>query len=153
MWKNNLGYHIDDLPHHFYHCPDSKIIWETLSEIFNENLTYLYIDENIAILNFLDFSENDYRRLIVNFTRLEISNSRKYDYHLSTKLYTRKLKDMCEIFSTFHGQKDSFMGIFTYLTFCEIEAREIRYVPSIDPSLSISNLNHDPADYFPFFRH
>ena len=39
--KNNLGFHLDDLPHHFFHCPESKVIWETLTEIFNENLTYL----------------------------------------------------------------------------------------------------------------
>jgi hypothetical protein len=151
--RNKLGYHVDDLPHHFYHCPDSRIIWETLTEIFNENLTYLYIDENIATLNFIDYNEHDYRRLIVNFTRLEISNSRKCDYSLSPELYTRKLKDMCEIFASFHGQRDSFMRIFTYLTFCEIEAREMRHGPSIDPSNSIPHLNHDPAITFPFFRH
>ena len=151
--KNNLGFHLDDLPHHFFHCPESRIIWETLTDIFNENLTYLYIDENIAILNLLDFTENDYRRLIINFTRLEISNSRKCDYQLSPKLYKRKLKEMCEIFSTFHGQKESFMRIFTYLTFCEIEAEEIKYGPSVDPSLSVPYLNHNPADHFPFFRH
>ena len=151
--RNKLGFHLDDLPHHFYHCPDSKIIWETLTEIFNENLTYLYIDENVAILNFLEYNENDYRRLIVNFTRLEISNSRKCDFPLSPNLYTRKLKDMCKIFSSFHGQKESFMRIFTYLTFCEIEAREIRHGPTINPSNSISSLNYDPAADFPFFRH
>ena len=42
-------------------------------EIFNENPIYLYIDENIPILKFIEFHEHDYRRLIVNLTRLEIS--------------------------------------------------------------------------------
>ena len=130
--ERNLGYHLDDLPHHMYLCPSSRIIWETLTEIFNENQTYLYIDENIAILNFIEFPEYDYRRLIVNFTRLEISNSRRFEYELSPELFSRKLKDMCEIFANFHSQRKYFMKIFIYLTFCEIEARELRYGPSLN---------------------
>ena len=55
--NKNLGYHLDDLPHHMYHCPESRIILETLTEIFNENQTYLNIDENIVILNFIEFPE------------------------------------------------------------------------------------------------
>ena len=53
---------------------------------------------------------------------------------------------MCETFASFHGQKNSFMRIFTYLTFCEIEAREIRYGLSKNPSNFISNLNYNPAE-------
>ena len=105
-----------------YHCLDSRVIWETLTEIFNENQTYLYIDENIAILNFLEFHEYDYRRLIVNFTRLEICNLRRFEYILTPQSYTSKLKDMSEIIASFHNQRHNIMKIFVYLTFCEIEA-------------------------------
>ena len=135
--KKGFGFFVDNLPHHMYHCPDSRAIWETLTEIFNENQTYLYIDENIAILNFVEFHEHNYRRL-------EICNSKRFDYTLTPQSFNRKLKDMCEIFASFHSQRHNFIKIFVYLTFCEIEAWELKCGPSIDSEISLVKINYNP---------
>ena len=66
--------------HRFYRCKEIKNVWTFLSEILGAMGHYTFIDEKIAILNFLDQPKNSFLTLIVNYTRKLINNS-----HLNNK--------------------------------------------------------------------
>ena len=77
---NLCGHNIQNSTHRFYTCKEIKRVWDLLSEILGSMGHYTYIDEQIAILNFLEQPKNSFLTLIVNYTRKLINNA-----HLNNK--------------------------------------------------------------------
>ena len=76
--ESNLCTHCskkDDNVHHFFECKQVREVWNIISEILNMNGNFVYIDVKTAIMGFTDLPTNDFRNLLVDFTRYEIKNS------------------------------------------------------------------------------
>ena len=111
----------DDNIHHFYECLQVKHVWKILTEILNLTGNYIYIDTKTALLGLDSLPSNDYRNLLIDFTRHEIKIAKISNKVLSKERLIGRLTDLSIAMKTFGYQKKQWENIFYILSFNKIE--------------------------------
>ena len=109
--------------HHLYEYPAAKSAWEIVITAFNEIGVHIYIDKEMAILNYPEVNANDIRRVVINFVRLEIRNAKLNEYILSENLLIQRLITLAEIFMTQGHQESIWANLFYHLSGLRIKHR------------------------------
>ena len=109
--------------HHFYECPVARNAWDIVTTAFNEIGIHTFIDKAMSILNFPEVSANDIRRVVINFTRLEIRNAKLNEYILTENLLVQRLITLGEIFMTLGHQENIWANLFYHLSGVKIRHR------------------------------
>ena len=80
----------------------------------------MYIDLKTAILGFPDLPTNDYRNLLVDFTRYEIKVAKISNKILTKNRLISRLRDLTIAMKTCGYQKKAWENLFYLLTFEKI---------------------------------
>ena len=122
--ESNLCQHCnvkDDNPHYFFQCKQVRHVWYILSEILNLNGNFVYIDLQTAIMGFTDLPTNDFRNLLVDFTRHEIKIAKRSGKLLTKNRLVARLSDLTLAMKTCGYQKKTWENLYYLLTFEKIE--------------------------------
>ena len=95
--ESNLCSHCnikDDNIHYFFYCKQVRHVWNILSEILNLNGNFVYIDVQTAIMGFIDLPTNDFRNLLIDFTRYEIKIAKISGKILTKNRLIARLSDL-----------------------------------------------------------
>ena len=125
--------------HHFYECAMAKPIWVKVSDILNEIGIYIYIDTAMAILN-CQVPADDIRRIIINFVRLEIRNTKLFEYILTECMIIKRLTTLASIFKELKFQSSIWANLFYYLSGLQIRKR-------VFPIINYNNQYPDGQEY------
>ena len=95
----------DDNIHYFFNCKQVRHVWNILSEVLNLTGNYVYIDVKTAIMGFIDLPTNDFRNLLVDFTRYEIKIAKLSNKILTKNRLIARLSDLAIAMKTCGYQK------------------------------------------------
>ena len=132
----------DNNNHYFFECIQVRHVWNILTEILNLSGNLVYIDLKTAIEGFPDLPTNDYRNLLVDFTRYEVKVANKI---LTKKRLISRLRDLTIAMKTCGYQKKAWENLFYLLTFEKIEDN---YAPNKSGTIPLKQnqqLNKQPS--------
>ena len=116
-------------------CKQVRHVWQILSEILNLNGNFIYIDLKTAIMGFTDLPTNDFRNLLVDFTRHEIKIAKRSGKLLTKNRLVARLSDLTLAMKMCGYQKKTWENLYYILTFEKIE-------DNFDPKKSGSVIIH-----------
>ena len=111
----------DDNIHYFFQCKQVREVWNILSEVLNLMGNFVYIDVKTAIMGFTDLPTNDFRNLLVDFTRYEIRIAKLSGKILTKNWLIGRMSDLALAMKTCGYQKKAWENLFYLLKFEKIE--------------------------------
>ena len=100
--------------HYFFRCIQARHVWNVLTEILNLSGNLIHIDLKTAILGFTDLPTNDYRNILVDFTRYEIRVAKLSNKVLTKNRLIARLTDLAIAMKTCGYKKKTWKIYFTF---------------------------------------